>query len=188
VVYKGQPIFEKSISMLTLETLEKCASEKGRPLVYLGNEQCYANFAQHPDVIESFKSLRVQAPEFHPNYYKESKIHQVLLYCQADEEKYYIDQFSDLSFVRWHSLSTDLIPAGGSKAIGVNAMLHYLKLLPSNAVAFGDGLNDKEMLAFVDMGIAMGNAHEEVKTFAKFTTKHVDDGGIRYGLEMLNLI
>jgi Cof subfamily protein (haloacid dehalogenase superfamily) len=188
VVYKGKSIFEKSISMSTIEALERCASEKGRPLVYLGNEQCYANLEQHPDVIESFHSLRVRAPEYRSNYYKETKIYQVLLYCQADEENYYMDQFSDLSFVRWHLLSTDIIPAGGSKAVGIHAMLQFLKLTPSNAVAFGDGLNDKEMLDFVGMGIAMGNAHEEVKSIANFTTKHVNDGGIRHGLQMMKLI
>jgi hydroxymethylpyrimidine pyrophosphatase-like HAD family hydrolase len=38
------------------------------------------------------------------------------------------------------------------------------------------------------MGIAMGNAHDELKSLAKFTTKHVNDGGIRHGLEKIGLI
>lgn len=60
-------------------------------------------------------------------------------------------------------------------------MLQHLKLSPDDAVAFGDGLNDKEMLSYVGMGIAMGNAHEEVKPFADFTTKHVNEGAFDTG-------
>ncbi|WP_082802487.1 HAD hydrolase family protein [Priestia endophytica] len=38
------------------------------------------------------------------------------------------------------------------------------------------------------MGIAMGNAHDDVKPFAEFTTKHIDEDGIYYGLKEIGLI
>ncbi|EHB59642.1 Haloacid dehalogenase domain protein hydrolase type 3 [Paenibacillus lactis 154] len=82
----------------------------------------------------------------------------------------------------------DVIPGGGSKAKGIEAVLKHLGITPAQAVAFGDGLNDKEMLAYVGLGIAMGNAHEEVKPLADFVTKHVNKGGIRHGLRHAGLI
>jgi hydroxymethylpyrimidine pyrophosphatase-like HAD family hydrolase len=44
------------------------------------------------------------------------------------------------------------------------------------------------MLSYVGLGIAMGNAHEEVKPLADFVTKHVNEGGIRHGLRHAGLI
>lgn len=67
-------------------------------------------------------------------------------------------------------------------------MLKHLGITAEEAVAFGDGLNDKEMLSYAGLGIAMDNAHEEVKLLADYVTKHVNYSGIRHGLEYAGLI
>lgn len=49
-----------------------------------------------------------------------------------------------------------------------NAVLEILEkegILPEEAIAFGDGLNDKEMLQVVGKGIVMGNASDKLKAF-----------------------
>lgn len=49
-----------------------------------------------------------------------------------------------------------------------NAILEILEkegILPEEAIAFGDGLNDKEMLQVVGKGIIMGNASDKLKAF-----------------------
>jgi hydroxymethylpyrimidine pyrophosphatase-like HAD family hydrolase len=61
-------------------------------------------------------------------------------------------------------------------------ILQHLNIEPLEAVAFGDGLNDKEMLALVGLGIAMGNSYEELKPYADYVTTHINEGGIRNGL------
>jgi Cof subfamily protein (haloacid dehalogenase superfamily) len=188
VVHKGKVIHEHPIQQSSLELLENHARQLNHPIVYLGHEECYANTSNHPHIIESFQSVHVEAPRYHPYFWKETKIYQALLYCQKHEEQQYQGKFADLTFIRWHRLSMDVLPSGGSKAKGIDVMLRHLNLSPEEAIAFGDGLNDKEMLSYVGMGIAMGNAHEELKPFAKFTTKDINNGGIRYGLQQLQLI
>ncbi len=42
-------------------------------------------------------------------------------------------------------------------------MIAQLGIARENVYAFGDGLNDTEMLSFVGTGVAMGNGHEEAK-------------------------
>ena len=54
-------------------------------------------------------------------------------------------------------------------------------------IAFGEGYNDIEMLQLADMGVAMGNASEEVKAHADFVTKRIDEDGIFYACEQLGL-
>ena len=45
-------------------------------------------------------------------------------------------------------------------------------------MAFGDGGNDKTMLEYVGLGIAMGNAVEDVKEIADYITDSVSEDGI----------
>ena len=47
-----------------------------------------------------------------------------------------------------------------------------------NTYAFGDGINDVEMLQLVQHGIAMGNAIDELKKVASEITDTVDHDGI----------
>jgi len=191
VVYKGKVVHEHPIPKKTLELLESTALANNHPIVMQGAEAGYSNYEEHPFVAESFHDLRVEVPGYRSSYWKEAKVYQALLYCEAHEESLYTSAeapFGNLNFVRWHRVAMDVIPGGGSKAKGIEAVLKHLGITPAEAVAFGDGLNDKEMLSYVGLGIAMGNAHEEVKPLADFVTKHVNEGGIRHGLRHAGLI
>lgn len=50
-----------------------------------------------------------------------------------------------------------------TKGNAVKEILEKEGILPEEAIAFGDGLNDKEMLQLVGKGIVMGNASEKLK-------------------------
>lgn len=188
VVHEEEEVYKKPIPVETLEVLEQIALKNNHPLVFQGSKECCANHKEHAHIIESFQSLKLNAPTYRKDFWKEADIYQCLLFCEEKEEKLYEESFSNIHFVRWHSLSMDVIPKGGSKAAGIEQILTILNIDPNEAVAFGDGLNDKEMLSFVGMGVAMGNAHEDVKPFAKFVTKHVNEGGLSYGLKKIGLI
>jgi hydroxymethylpyrimidine pyrophosphatase-like HAD family hydrolase len=54
--------------------------------------------------------------------------------------------------------------------------------------AFGDGLNDLEMLKAVGTGVAMGNGVQEAKALANLVTTDVSEDGIWNGLKELQLI
>ncbi|WP_066800639.1 HAD hydrolase family protein [Moraxella oblonga] len=58
----------------------------------------------------------------------------------------------------------------------------------SEAVAFGDGLNDIEMLSSVGVGVAMANGHDDLKNVANFICPRHDEDGIYQGLKMLGVI
>lgn len=188
VVSEGKVVYENALTKESLAMLGEMAGRFEHPLVYLGTEECFANKENHPHVIESFQSLKLSAPECLADYWKENVIYQAFLFCQKHEEESYQDILSSVSSVRWHNFAMDIMPLNGSKALGIEAMLAHLGIPASQAVAFGDGLNDREMLSFVGTGVAMGNASDEVKSFADLVTKEVHDGGIAYGLRQLGLL
>ncbi|MFS0778257.1 HAD family hydrolase [Neobacillus sp. 3P2-tot-E-2] len=83
--------------------------------------------------------------------------------------------------------SGELSVPGIHKATAITKLLQHLKIDNEDTFAYGDGLNDLEMLEFVQHGIAMGNAKEEVKKAADDITDTHDNNGIynsfkKYGL------
>jgi hydroxymethylpyrimidine pyrophosphatase-like HAD family hydrolase len=58
----------------------------------------------------------------------------------------------------------------------------------SETLAFGDGGNDREMLAHAGFSAAMANASDEVKQIASWVTDDADHDGIMKALKHFELI
>lgn len=67
--------------------------------------------------------------------------------------------------------SIDILQPEVSKGNSLKWLASRYDLSPEEIMAFGDGLNDIEMLKFAGHSYAMKNAREEVKEAAKFVTK-----------------
>lgn len=86
----------------------------------------------------------------------------------------------------WHSISAkafELYPRRNTKATGILRILKHLGIPVEDSYGFGDGKNDIEMLETVGYGIAMGNATDEVKQYAKAVTDTVHNDGVAIGIE-----
>ena len=55
-------------------------------------------------------------------------------------------------------------------------------------MAFGDGGNDVSMLRHAAIGVAMGNAVDEVKEHANYITTSVDEDGVANALKHFSII
>ncbi|WP_455715969.1 HAD family hydrolase [Anaerosporobacter sp.] len=69
-----------------------------------------------------------------------------------------------------------------TKATAILKTLEYLNIPIECSYAFGDGENDIEMLSTVGCGIAMDNATDYVKSFAKKITDSVTEDGVANGI------
>ena len=79
--------------------------------------------------------------------------------------------------------SFELYSKTNSKASGILEVLNFLNIPLENSYAFGDGKNDIEMLSTVGCGIAMGNADDFVKSYAKKVTDTVQNDGVALEIE-----
>ncbi|WP_328547497.1 Cof-type HAD-IIB family hydrolase [Streptomyces platensis] len=71
----------------------------------------------------------------------------------------------------------ELLPLGLSKATGLSLAARRLGLTAKDTIAFGDMPNDIPMFGWAAHGVAMANAHAELKAVAdEFTASHEDDG------------
>lgn len=78
----------------------------------------------------------------------------------------------------------EVLPYGSSKGEGVAVLLKHLGMSPKNVMAFGDGENDVEMFNLVEMGVAVNNAKDILKSAAKAVTSSNDDDGVAEVLEL----
>lgn len=81
--------------------------------------------------------------------------------------------------------SIELTPPGVHKGSGVARLCERIGVSQRDVVAFGDGLNDLEMLTWAARGIAMGNADEALKAIADEVTATNDDDGVAIVVERL---
>ena len=79
-------------------------------------------------------------------------------------------------FVGW-SCWLDIAPEGVDKAAGLDVVCERYGIRPVDVLAIGDGYNDVEMLRWAGRGVALGDAHPEVKAFADHVTAKFADGG-----------
>lgn len=84
--------------------------------------------------------------------------------------------------------SGELSIPGIHKATAIEILLDYLNLSKDDTFAYGDGINDAEMIEFVKVGVAMGNAKEELKKIADDVTNTHDEDGIYNSFKKYNLI
>lgn len=187
VVFEGEVIFKNPLPEQAIKRLLKQAGEGKHPVVFMGEDAMKTNTDKHPHVFEGISSLKAQYPELDELFYEGKEIFQLLLFCRDHEEKAYT-AMNEFDFVRWHEVSTDVLPRGGSKAEGIKKVIERLPFDISDTYAFGDGLNDLQMIEFVGTGVAMGNAVPELKEIADFVTKPVDEDGIAFAVKELGLL
>ncbi len=72
-----------------------------------------------------------------------------------------------------------------SKSKAVRFLIERMGLDRSEVIAIGDNYNDKEMIRFAGMGVAMGNAPDEIKEAADYVTDTNNNDGVRKALEKL---
>lgn len=83
--------------------------------------------------------------------------------------------------------SGELSIPGIHKATAIAKLLEHLNIDKKDTFAYGDGMNDLEMIEYVQHGIAMGNAKKALKQAADDVTDTHDGAGIwnsflKYGL------
>ena len=113
---------------------------------------------------------------------------QVTPFCTVEQETQLMPTLTNCTSGRWHPAFTDITSREADKGKGLHAMAKFLGLDISETMAFGDGGNDITIIQESGIGVAMGNAGEEVKAVADFVTTSVDEDGVKNALEHFGVI
>lgn len=107
-------------------------------------------------------------------------VHQMISFFPTDIEPSILSLLPQCESQRWSPVFTDLVPKGQSKVRGMSRVCEIIGATPDQIMAFGDGGNDIAMLHYAGLGVAMGNAVDEVKAKADIVCPAVDDNGIEW--------
>lgn len=77
----------------------------------------------------------------------------------------------------------EVIKKGMNKAVGLKQIANSFGIPKERIIAFGDENNDLEMIDYAGVGVAMGNAIDELKSIAKYVTDTNENNGIGLFLE-----
>lgn len=96
----------------------------------------------------------------------------------ADHLSIAYDFFDGASVSTSSSTYLEVMPLGINKAVGAQYVLEALKIDPKQCIAFGDQLNDKELLSLVAHPYIMENATEPLKAQFpdRIVAKNIEDG------------
>ena len=107
-----------------------------------------------------------------------SGIYQLMVPVHAELDEAIVAGTLRVKTARWWDRATDVIPIDCGKAHGIKKVIDHLCIARESVIAFGDGGNDADMLEFVGLGIAMGNASDATKAAADYVTDSCEDDGV----------
>ena len=173
-----ETIFSNPISPDDVQKLIRNADSLGRPVSVATKNRLAAN-GFDIDLSDYYSIAHLQltvAEDFEQVSYEE--VYQLLLGCRETDYSAILKDVDGAKIAAWWDRAVDIIPANGGKGIGIQKVLEYYHLDKSEALAFGDGNNDIEMLLSVGTGVAMGNASPQLKEVADEICKDVAEDGI----------
>ncbi|WP_133253942.1 Cof-type HAD-IIB family hydrolase [Paenibacillus xerothermodurans] len=181
--HQGKTVFDNPFSRETVQDWLELAERLNHTLLLYGAELMFTNRANDPHFLQAQKEIGFMEPVLLKDGDEVPNIYQCIVFCNEEDEAHYVKGERSRYYIhRWRPWAVDINPNGMHKALGLQKLLDHLNLMPQEVAAFGDGLNDLELLESVGMGIAMGNGGELLKKKARFVTKPLREDGIEYAV------
>lgn len=134
----------------------------------------------YPDRVEVTDLAKAISPH--------DQITKITLSYQHDFSAEFEERFNQTHAEKIHCTSSgfgllDIVPYSVNKGAALKYFLRYFNIQPEELLAFGDGMNDTEMLKLAGYSYAMANAEDQVKQIAKYEAPSNNDDGV---LEVLD--
>lgn len=88
-----------------------------------------------------------------------------------------------LNIFRSEPFYLEVVPQSIDKANSLGRLLEHLDIKREQMICCGDGFNDRSMIEFAGLGVAMGNAQDEIKAVADYVTASNDEDGVAQVVE-----
>lgn len=194
-IYQNQVIVNELMDQNLLADYLKIAKENQHDMVLFSRDKNYFTNLDDPMIKYFTELLLLQNNHLLEEHMHEQVLGQILgasLLNVPEEEAalYDINENFHLSKVNLKGTESayDIISNYVNKGSAVQKILDRLQISMDEAIAFGDGLNDKEMLTNVGEAFAMGNASPDLLAYTNRETTTVDNHGIFNGLKQLGIV
>ena len=181
-------IFSSPIDGDDVLRLIENAAAIGRPVSIATRDRVTANgWDPELEMYYGFAHIPLETHDDFPEVARQD-VYQVMLACSESDHPALLEGVKGAKITGWWDRAVDIIPASCGKGRGVEAVLQHYGLSKEEAIAFGDGNNDIELLQAVGCGVAMENASQRLKAVAVDHCGHVAEDGIYHYLLARGLI
>lgn len=181
-------IHHQPIDPQTITDLTKVSIERGWSLHVVQKDRKFFITPPNEFCLASCERLHIEITKEELQPYQEGLCYAAMVFAPDNELDVLFTKFPDLYYHVFAEGSTDIHHQLTNKGNGVLAVLKHFNLSPDDAMAFGDGMNDIEMLQVVKYGIAMGNAYDDLKEVAYDVTTPIGEDGIYNALKKYGVI
>ena len=167
------------------EALVRLFEEKPFPIMLIEKDRMYINEIDDR-VLEAQNAMSAWIPRV--GSYTGETIYQAVAFVSPDQKEMLTDLLPGCHVTYWNTWAVDIVPGCAGKVSGIRRFLEENRIRREQTMAFGDGENDRDMLAFVKLGIAVGNAEDSVKQAADYVTASIDEDGISLALRHFGIL
>lgn len=171
-------IFQNPLEKRDVRQIIQNAKELGHPVVLATKDRTGANGIE--DDLKQYFAIANQEVHVASDFEEmvEEDIFQIMMAGSKDQYEDMVKDTKRAAVTAWWDKAVDIIPSDGGKGRSVEKVLQYYQIDKEEAMAFGDGNNDLEMLKAVGHAVAMGNASKELKEVADVICGDVSEDGI----------
>ena len=182
---KYEIIFEDCYSQAQMEQMYSIANAHNVSLYSFGKHE----FVSQPicEVVQKMvEEYHLKMPPV--KNWENERLNAVSAVLNSNYKKELFQDIEGISYTSSTPYGIDFVKEGVNKANGIKEMLKYWQLEGSEYVAFGDSLNDLEMIKAAKVGVAMGNGHSTIKEVADIICGNSSEASIAFTLKQLQLI
>jgi Cof subfamily protein (haloacid dehalogenase superfamily) len=193
IVLNNKVIFESFIDLSIASQLHEQLMTYNVTLLYYQRRECFGEImnthvekeqrvTKVPVIIQPFADTLKQWK------FKLTGPNKILIISTPDAvrkmQKTLLSQYGDtLNICSSKPSYLEIMNSAASKTNAIKFLLKKYNLKREEIIVIGDNFNDKEMIEFGGMGIAMGNAPDEVKAAANFVTDTNNNDGVHKALQ-----
>ena len=193
----GKVLFERTIDPKMVPYLEKQAERSGCVLAYYENDEVVATDTDNPHIVDEAQmnnmALRhvdsIAEAMSHLEDDKDTWPTELILVNDDEQVLNGMDEYLQrhlngvMDTIHSNPYYLEVVGYQVGKSHAMSALVQKLGISMKEVMALGDGRADINMLQMAGIGIAMGNAPEEVKRCADYTTLSNDEDGAALAIE-----
>lgn len=180
-----EEVFSSIIPQEDIQGILPLFRERKIPIHLVEKDRLYINCV---DAYTQMAMDAISSPVPEISDYYGADIYQVVVFGTEESIKTVMKQMPHCKATLWNPYSVDVVSKDAGKVPGIERFLAETGILPEEIIAFGDSENDRAMLQFAGIGVAMGNGSSDVKEIADYVTDSAADGGIWNALKHFGVL
>lgn len=186
----GEVLYRKVVPVeLAAEIVEYLLKKDMHTQIFIKDRVFVRKANEHSKAYSKMAGLRVEEADIYKLLEKEADgVEKILCIGEEDELKRAGEELKSIYAQKLHFTSSsfnffDMIHPEVNKGSALKALADQWGIRPEEVMAVGDSLNDREMITYAGIGVAMENAHPEIKKIADFITFSNREDGVAKAIE-----